>query len=198
MDLDSLKSSKIIPEVYQSEFIPKSSEYKLTVSYGGKAIAPGDKLTPFDVQNAPTITFIPKESKYYSIIMVDADAPSRTDRKYAEICHWAVLNIPLSGKQADGEEVVAYIGAGPPESGGFHRYIFFLYETDKIVNYTGKRLGVLNMFPRMKWKVETFAMENNLGNPVDCSYFEAQYDEWSKGHMKEFMWSYIKSFFWPW
>lgn len=53
----------------------------------------------------------------------DPDAPSRSDPKWREWRHWVVVNIPGS-EVAKGEEVAAYIGAGPPEGTGLHRYVF--------------------------------------------------------------------------
>ena len=59
-------------------------------------------------------------------VCLDPDAPSRTDQKWGEWRHWLVINIPgaASVTTSDGQEVVAYIGPGPPEKTGLHRYIF--------------------------------------------------------------------------
>ena len=59
----------------------------------------------------------------------DPDAPSREDPKWGEWRHWLVVNIPSAGMAggdiaSSGDEVVKYIGAGPPEKTGLHRYIF--------------------------------------------------------------------------
>ena len=59
----------------------------------------------------------------------DPDAPSRQDPKWGEWRHWLVVNIPAADFAggnilSSGEEVAEYIGSGPPEKTGLHRYIF--------------------------------------------------------------------------
>lgn len=66
--------------------------------------------------------------------MVDPDAPSRETPTAREICHWLVINIP-GNKVADGQTIAEYIGSGPPEGSGLHRYIFLIFkQADKIIS----------------------------------------------------------------
>jgi phosphatidylethanolamine-binding protein (PEBP) family uncharacterized protein len=56
-------------------------------------------------------------------VPADPDAPSRADPEFREWRHWLVVNIP--GCDIDkGEVAAAYIGSGPPEGTGLHRYVF--------------------------------------------------------------------------
>ena len=59
----------------------------------------------------------------YDPCPADPDAPSRADPEFREWRHWLVVNIP-GCDVGKGEEVAAYIGAGPPEGTGLHRYVF--------------------------------------------------------------------------
>lgn len=54
---------------------------------------------------------------------VDPDAPSRADPKWGEWRHWLVVNIP-GCDVSKGEALSVYIGSGPPQGTGLHRYIF--------------------------------------------------------------------------
>ena len=71
--------------------------------------------------------------------LLDPDAPSRADPKFREWRHWLVVNIPGSDV-AKGEEVAAYIGSGPPEGTGLHRYVYL----GEIV--TKDRIGTVMLF----------------------------------------------------
>lgn len=59
--------------------------------------------------------------------MADPDAPSRADPKFREVCHWTVINIPGSDL-AKGNTLFEYLGSGPPEGTGLHRYTFLLFK----------------------------------------------------------------------
>ena len=52
----------------------------------------------------------------------DPDAPSRKNPKYREWRHWVVVNVP-GGDVSKGEVCAEYVGAGPPQGTGLHRYI---------------------------------------------------------------------------
>lgn len=59
--------------------------------------------------------------------MIDPDAPSRADPKFREIRHWLVVNIPGNDIKK-GETKFEYIGSGPPQGSGLHRYIFIVFK----------------------------------------------------------------------
>lgn len=69
--------------------------------------------------------------------MIDPDAPSRAEPKFRPFKHWAVINIPGSDV-TKGDEITEYIGAGPPNKTGLHRYVFLVYkQTDGKITYEG-------------------------------------------------------------
>lgn len=100
----------------------------------GVAVEDGNELTPTQVKDEPTVVWEPKqEAPLYTLLMVDPDAPTRSDPKYREILHWAVVNIP--GNQVNqGQTLAEYIGSGPPKGTGKHRYIFLLYSQQKKID----------------------------------------------------------------
>lgn len=87
----------------------------------------GNELTPTQVKDQPTVTWEAEVDSYYTLIMTDPDAPTRTNATLGEVRHWYVGNIP--GKDVEkGDTLFAYIGSGPPKDTGLHRYIFLVFK----------------------------------------------------------------------
>lgn len=63
----------------------------------------------------------------YTLVMVDPDAPSPQNPTMRELRHWTVANIPGSAV-GNGDEVVQFIGAGPPKGTGPHRYGILIFQ----------------------------------------------------------------------
>lgn len=87
----------------------------------------GNELTPTQVKDIPEVKWDADPNKYYTLIMTDPDAPSRANPTYREFKHWVIVNIP-GGKVAQGENLAEFIGSGPPEGTGLHRYVFLVYD----------------------------------------------------------------------
>lgn len=52
------------------------------------------EFTPTQVKEKPHVEWPADPNDYYSLILTDPDAPSRTDPKFREFKHWVVVNIP--------------------------------------------------------------------------------------------------------
>uniref|UniRef100_A0AC35GFU5 Phosphatidylethanolamine-binding protein n=1 Tax=Panagrolaimus sp. PS1159 TaxID=55785 RepID=A0AC35GFU5_9BILA len=101
----------IIPDV-----LTKLSQDKLNVTFDN-----GLKKQPHNIEwNAD-------KNALYNLVKTDPDAPSREDPKFREYHHWLVVNIPGTNV-ADGETLSEYVGSGPPESTGLHRYVYLVYK----------------------------------------------------------------------
>lgn len=86
---------------------------------------------------APKVKF-PLDSSsnnFYSLFMVDPDAPSRANPVAAQWLHWCILNVDANDLQSGwmnnesdaGELKVAYSGPNPPPASGDHRYVILIY-----------------------------------------------------------------------
>lgn len=94
----------------------------------------------------------------YTLIMTDPDAPSRLNQSSAEIAHWIITNVTLSGgvpraedvEDADEapDEVLSYVGPRPPAGSGAHRYVLILLEP---ANSTVANTNLTVPSTRLQW-----------------------------------------------
>ncbi|KAL5382680.1 hypothetical protein PMIN06_002224 [Paraphaeosphaeria minitans] len=59
--------------------------------------------------------------------MIDPDAPTPDDPKFAYWRHWVVTRIPSDATVAAGEALTQYLAPGPKDDSRPHRYLFLLY-----------------------------------------------------------------------
>lgn len=122
----------------------------LKVSYGNIKINK-QRLDKSEAINQPTFCFKSKYNTYYSLLMVDPDAPS------SEWLHWLVINIKNGSK----EELIGYSPPNPPS--GEHRYFFILCEqTDK--------LSLNKISKRANFSSSQFIKDNEL-KVIDTTFF---------------------------
>ncbi|KAG5363978.1 hypothetical protein CKK34_2760 [Yarrowia sp. E02] len=110
---EGFKKHEIVPDVID-EFDPNTL---LEITYGGEnVVAVGNSLAVADTQHRPTIhASFPKDTQgTYTLVLTDPDAPSRTDTKWSEYCHYVVSGLK-PGVVAEAE-------------GAAHRYVFVLYK----------------------------------------------------------------------
>lgn len=154
---DALFKSEVIPNViHQEKFTPKGF-LMIQYKDSDKEVTMGNTLKPEDTQERPEIHFtlnlseeeltkdikIGKEDRF-TLVVTDPDAPTRGDEKWSEYCHYLVKDIKLNefgvegnGQEGvenlttvdlKGQELVPYMGPGPPPKTGLHRYVFLLYK----------------------------------------------------------------------
>ena len=112
------------------------------------------------------------------LFTLDPDAPSRADPKYREWHHWLVGNIPGSDV-SKGDVLSAYVGAGPPQGTGYHRYIFLVYEQPGgRINFDEPRLPNTSQKGRPNFKARDFAAKYKLGDPLAGNFFQAEWDDY--------------------
>lgn len=163
---DIFAESHIIPDVFNNLQLTQH----LNVYYNRHLLHNGQELSPFEVSDKPIIHFHPKKNKFYSLCMIDPDAPSRSDPKLREWVHWLVINISDDGKVEEGDEVIEYIGSKPPKRTGYHRYIFALFEQSEKIKYEEEKLSV-SANDRGNWSVKDFMKKYHLNSPIGASFF---------------------------
>lgn len=97
----------------------------LSVTYPNNVVVEcGTELKPAQVENEPTVTWSADPGKYYLLLMIDPDAPSKTRPFIGQVNHWMVGNIPGNDVRSPNSDVIVeYRGSGPPKNTGLHRYI---------------------------------------------------------------------------
>uniref|UniRef100_A0A2H1W3R8 SFRICE_008466 n=1 Tax=Spodoptera frugiperda TaxID=7108 RepID=A0A2H1W3R8_SPOFR len=168
------KEHCVVPDVIN---IPPSE--LLTVKYpNGSTVTTGKELTPTQVKDQPVVQWAAKDEEYYTLAMVDPDAPSREEPKFREWHHWLVGNIH-GGHIGKGEILSEYIGSGPPKGTGLHRYVFLVYKQPekcdfskmpKLRNNSGDKRG--------KFSIAKFATQYKLGSPIAGNFYLAKYDDY--------------------
>ncbi|XP_037950702.1 protein D3-like [Teleopsis dalmanni] len=167
------KGNEVVPDV-----IPTSPKQFLKVTYeNGLTVDKGAELTPTQVKSEPKVDWVAEENTYYTLIMTDPDAPSRTNPKSREFHHWLVANIP-GNAVSQGEVITAYVGSGPPEGTGLHRYVFLLYKQPSKLEFDEPRVSNRSRNNRPNFSAKKFAEKYNLGTPIAGNFYQAQWDEY--------------------
>ncbi|CAG7837088.1 unnamed protein product [Allacma fusca] len=171
-DLSEMESNKVVPDVVDT--VPK---HRIDVKYGSHIVNLGNTLTPTQVRHIPAVSYHADPNNFYTLVMTDPDAPSRADPKFREWHHWLVVNIPGSDV-SKGETLSEYIGSGPPEGTGLHRYVFLVYEQPGKLKFDEKRLTNRSGEHRGKFSIRKFAAKHKLGEPIAGNFYQAEWDEY--------------------
>lgn len=119
----AFKDNEVEPDV-----VSVSPMQLVEVTYpSGVSVNLGNELTPTQVKDKPMLKWDADPNAFYTLLLTDPDAPSRTKATMREYRHWAVVNIPGNAVEM-GETVVDYIGSGAPKDTGLHRYVFLVYK----------------------------------------------------------------------
>lgn len=125
----------------------------------------GSIVNQCETKSSPIIRYTGAEDGYYTLMMVDPDAPSHKNPTEAEWRHWVVGNIPASTLRSGFNDCTAgisiltkYNEPFPPPSSGWHRYYFKLYKQPGSEPLPWYPIGG----PRNKWDSSQFAKQYNL------------------------------------
>jgi len=164
---------EIVPDV-----VDKLPKEVIEVTYDGKyKVDQGNELTPTQVKNIPEVKYIANPNDWYTLCMTDPDAPSRNDPKFREWHHWLVGNIPGNNVTA-GETLSEYVGSGPPQGTGLHRYVFLVFKQPSKLTFDEPRLTNRSGDHRGMFSIRNFAKKYNLGDPVGGNCYQAQWDDY--------------------
>lgn len=147
-----------------------SANKQISVEYDGKSIGCGNHyVLTRSFNDRPKIKFNNQYEigKFYTLIMLDPDAPSRKDPKNRSWLHWIVINI-RNGNVKNGTELVSYNPPTPPAGTGRHRYIFFLFKQEQ------RQKRVETIRKRSKFNINKYASSNGLARVSGFLYFTTE------------------------
>lgn len=126
-----------------------------------------NELIPFNKSQFKPIVHVNNlPNKYYSIIAVDPDAPSKLNPKYKYWLHWLIIN--------NNQEIVPYQFPLPPVGSGKHRYCFYLLKQNNKLDKNILNLKKNNSnFIRKNFNLSEFIVDNNL-EIMDSVIFKTQ------------------------
>ncbi|KAK9673515.1 hypothetical protein RND81_12G172200 [Saponaria officinalis] len=152
---------------------PFTRSVTLRVHYNGREVNNGCEFRPSQVVTQPRVEIGGDDLRsFFTLVMVDPDAPSPSNPTLREYLHWLVTDIPGTTGVAFGNEVVWY--ESPRPSSGIHRFIFVLF----------RQLGRQTVYApgwRQNFITRDFAELYNLGLPVAAVYYNCQREGGSGG-----------------
>lgn len=196
---EALTKHEIIKDVIKADnFKPWGV---LAAEYSKDApIAMGNTLTVDKTQLKPVFQFNlnPEEGSprindkdLFTLVITDPDAPSRTDKKWSEYCHYVEADIKILDRSkasstseltqpqfvcaelVNGSVLQPYQGPAPPKGTGKHRYVLLLYKQPDGVTSS----SFTEIKDRPNWGYGTpatgahkWATENHL-EPVSANFF---------------------------
>ncbi|MQM11293.1 hypothetical protein Taro_044202 [Colocasia esculenta] len=179
---DSLVLGRVVGEVLE----PFTPTVSLTVSYNNRVVTTGSELKPSAVANSPRVEVGGDDLRnFYTLVMVDPDAPNPSNPTLREYLHWLVTDIPATTGANFGEflrnstlvsvtstEAICY--ERPRPTSGIHRLVFVLFQ----------QLGRQTVFApefRQGFSTRDFAVLHSLGLPVAAMFFNCQRESGSGG-----------------
>ncbi|XP_031495072.1 protein RICE FLOWERING LOCUS T 1-like [Nymphaea colorata] len=166
---DPLVVARIVGDVLD----PFNRSVSLEVRYNSREVTNGCEFRPSAVARQPRVVVGGDDLRtFYTLVMVDPDAPSPSSPTLAEYLHWMVTDIPATTGSFFGEEVVCY--EQPRPSVGIHRLILVLFQ----------QLGRETVYEpswRHNFCTRDFAAQYSLGLPVAAVYFNCQRESGSGG-----------------
>ena len=124
----------------------------------------------------PEISWDGDENTLYTVAFVDPDAPSRKEPKFREWLHYLVFNVK-GCDLSSGEEQAAYIGSGPPQGTGLHRYVWIVYKQKEKIKVEEKKL-IFSGEGRGGFNIEKWRKKYGLSDPIALNYYQAQFDSY--------------------
>ena len=165
--------------LYECDDIPEDAMPSVEV---GKYYAWRGTRIPYSIaHNVPNVTIKWRDAEpttYYSVAMVDPDAPSREAPTFREIRHWLIVNVKGSdlvtgALTANGQTLSSFRNPSPPKGSGYHRYVQLVFQQPLKHEFKNVSKSITN------FNVSAWAASEGLGLNA-CNYFETEFEDHSE------------------
>ncbi|KAF5705816.1 lipid binding protein [Fusarium globosum] len=185
---NSLAESKLVPGSAAS-LIPEGFKptTNLKVSFDGKDVDLGNLFRATECKRSPGIQFgqepdAPGDATYM-LLLVDPDAPTPDDPKFAFWRHWVLPGLrPLSGGDAVAQvqpALTEYLGPGPKDDSKPHRYLLLLYRQPASLDLAKEDVGGEEFTQRRSFDTAKFVEKHGL-QLVGANWFLGAGDGWKE------------------
>lgn len=166
-----MKADKIVPDI-----VDRCPEKLAEVAFpsGGQA-GLGNEITPSQALSPPSIYWEADKKAFYTVCMVDPDAPKGKESKFKEWNHWTVGNIPGNNIK-QGQPLVEYLPPCPQRNSPPHRYTYMVYKQPSRINFNEPRIPANSFQNRDGFSMRNFAEKYQLGQPIAGNYFKCRWD----------------------
>lgn len=181
--IDSLKSASLLPStIIPASFTPS---FALNVSFPSKSPTNGSLVRVSDVKERPTVSFSPAantaSAQSFTFILIDPDAPTPDDPKFAYWRHWVITNIRSSAKDvSEGNTLTQYLAPGPKDESGPHRYLFLLFKEPEGFSIEKSDVGGEEFVERRSFGAKEFVEKHGL-ELVGVQWMTGVGDGWTAG-----------------
>lgn len=118
-------------------------------------------MTPSKVKSTPFVDWNGENDAFYTLIMIDPDAPMSIRPIFAEYRHWMVVNIP--GRSVPrGNTLREYVPPAPPRASGGHRIVFAVFKQPHWIRFPERRIPRDSGRLRARFKTNNFANKYKL------------------------------------
>ncbi|KAL2867777.1 YbhB/YbcL family Raf kinase inhibitor-like protein [Aspergillus lucknowensis] len=161
----SLAGARLVPgsaPLIPDTFTPST---ELGITFGEKAVSLGNLFRVSEVKAAPTISFAREndvpDSRSYTLILIDPDAPTPDDPKFAYWRHWVVSGLKPAA-EATGSTLTEYLGPGPKDDSRPHRYLFLLFREPERLTLAKEDVGGEEFVQRRSFKAAEWTAQHGL------------------------------------
>ncbi|TVU09098.1 hypothetical protein EJB05_42538, partial [Eragrostis curvula] len=165
----------VLAHVIQDVLNPFTPTVPLRITDGNKLLVAGAELKPSAVVSKPRADIGGNDMRaFYTLVLVDPDAPSPSNPSLREYLHWMVADIRETTSASFGQDLMFY--ERPEPRSGIHRMVFVLF----------RQLGRWTVFVpelRHNFNCRSFAQQYHLSISA-ATYFNCQREAGSGGRSR--------------
>ncbi|KAE8152529.1 phosphatidylethanolamine-binding protein [Aspergillus avenaceus] len=173
-----LLGMSIIP----GDFLPST---ELNVTFGDRPVSLGNLFRASECKAAPQVSFAAETSDIkpphkYTLLLIDPDAPTPDDPKFAYWRHWVVSGLqPGEAFGSSAQVLTEYLGPGPKDDSLPHRYVFLLYREPFGLRLSKEDVGGEEFVQRRSFQAPEWVKKHEL-ELVAVNWMQGAGDGWKE------------------